>query len=263
MERRELDFLESLVKFSESKTVVEIGVLVGQMAVHLCRAANYNGGNYFGFDMWGQHGQISQFGQQGTKDAVEQRLREAGLHSFTLTQVDTINKRDEFDALLDKLCPNGIDFAFIDADHSYRGIANDFFAIYPRLTGSGVVAFHDVSIIDGCREFVHDLRTKYYDGTYDVVDFPFGFGERHCGVTILSKRGLPLTNFCIDEVCGSLSESHIIEQNEVDWLNKEKAGRPTMPKYFEGKLLLDNIGYYQRNKFEPIIKGVTKSKPAC
>jgi predicted O-methyltransferase YrrM len=241
----------SIVKLIEAKTVVEVGVQLGDVAVHLCRAAKYNGGKYYGFDIWSEHGLVNQFPMMGTKETVSVRLDDQGFTNFTLTQIDTINNRKGFDDELKSLCPNGIDFAFIDADHSYMGIANDFFAVYPLMNPTGVIAFHDTARIDGCREFIHDLRTKYNDGTFDVSDYPFGNYGRHCGITIITKRSHPNTDLGIDEICGSLSEAHEIEQNEIEWFKNEIKDKPQMPRYFEGNVRTDKIGYYpSRIKFD-------------
>lgn len=252
MERRELEFMESLVKFLEAKIIVEVGVQFGHMATHLCRAANYNNGKYYGFDIWSEHGMINQFGRMGSKEHVESLLKSNNLKDFELNQVDTLNKRNEFISHLQRISTNGINFVFIDADHSYKGIANDFFAVYPFLSNEGVIAFHDTLRIDGCREFILDLRTKYNDGTFDISDYPFGSGSRRCGVTLLTKKSFPNIPIGIDEVCGSISESHIIEQKEIEWYKKEIENKPSMPPIFNGEILLNKIGFYNRDKLNVI-----------
>lgn len=251
MERREFAFLEALAVFIEAKTIVEVGVQVGNMAVHLCRAAEKNTGNYYGFDLWGTHGLKSQFEAQGSLESVSGKLKAAGLSSYTLLQVDTLNKREHFIESLKSLCPNGIDFAFIDACHSYHGIANDFFAVYPMLNLGGVVVFHDTLRIDGCREFVLDLRTKYNNGFFDITDYPYGMGERRCGISVLTKRSFAQLNIGIDEICGSNSTPAEIEYREARWLASEVASAGgAMPSSFNEPILVSNLGYCTRNKFE-------------
>jgi hypothetical protein len=184
----------------------------------------------------------------GSKNNVSERLSQNGLKDFTLVQIDTINNRKGFDNELDRLCPNGIDFAFIDACHSYLGVSNDFFAIYPRLTPAGVIAFHDTLKIDGCRQFVFDLRTKYNDGTFDISDYPFGYGDRRCGVTLLTKRSYGVLPIGIDEICGSISDAHIIEHNDAEWRKSQvQIGNP-VPTQFNGNVLVNKIGYYPSRK---------------
>ena len=114
-----------------------------------------------------------------------------------------------------------IDLAFVDGCHSYVGIKNDFEVVYPRMSNIGTVVFHDTLMIDGCREFVYDLRNKFYDGSYDVIDFPFGHGVARCGVSILTKRSFAVSDREIDQICGSPSSADEIEINEARWLNKE------------------------------------------
>lgn len=251
MERNEFALLESLSIFIEAKTIVEVGVQFGNMAIYLCRAAQKNGGRYLGFDLWNTHGLKNQFEVAGSKESVAQKLTAHGLTSFDLIQIDTINDREHFIQALTSICSEGIDLAFIDACHSYKGIASDFFSVYPLLTKTGVVIFHDTLRIDGCREFVLDLRTKFYDGTFDLIDLPFGTGDRRCGISILSKRSFPTLSIGIDEVCGSISDAKTIELNEYEWYKSEMIGKPLMPKEFRGSIRLEDIGYCShRNKFE-------------
>lgn len=251
MERRECILLEALGVFIEAKTIVEVGVQLGNMSVYLCRAAQKNGGRYFGFDLWDTHGLKNQFEAAGSKDSVAQKLTAHGFVSFNLIQIDTINDRERFIQTLTSTCSDGIDLAFIDACHSYKGIANDFFSVYPLLTKTGMVVFHDTLRIDGCREFVLDLRTKFYDGTFDLMDLPFGTGDRRCGISILSKRSFPTLSIGIDEVCGSISDAKTIELNEYAWYKSDMLDKPSMPKEFSGSMCLEGIGYCShRNKFE-------------
>jgi predicted O-methyltransferase YrrM len=44
------------------------------------------------------------------------------------------------------MLPDIIDFAFIDGDHTYEGLATDWQALSPRLARSGVICLHDTSI---------------------------------------------------------------------------------------------------------------------
>ena len=252
MDRREFAFLETLVFFTEAKTVLEVGVQRGDMAVYLAKAADRNDGRYVGMDIWSQHGLKNQFEAIGSKDSVSKKLIAAGAKNFELVQIDTLNDKTTLNATLKSLFPDGIDFAFIDACHSYYGVASDFFSVYPFMSEVGVIAFHDTLRIDGCREFMLDLRTKYYDGTFDLIDFPFGSGSRRCGVSVLSKRAFPNLPLGIDEVCGSLNTARNIELKEVAWYEAEVAAVSASIEKFslvKEDLITDNIGFYNRKKF--------------
>ena len=215
-------FLASLAEFIQAKICVEIGVAHGATTKALCKYIKKNNGHVYGFDIWSTHGLVNQFQNIGSRESVTEMLKKNNLHNFTLTKIDVINNRSDFETNLDTLL-NGslIDFAFIDADHSYIGIKNDFEVVYPRLSPHGIIAFHDSLMIDGCREFVFDLRTKYFDGTFDMIDLPFGYGKRKVGLSLLVKRSYPTVDREIDEICGSISTPDEIEQNEVNWLNTE------------------------------------------
>ncbi len=216
-------FFASILNMIDAKTCIEIDVQTGKTTELMCEALS--DGHVYGFDNWDEHGLINQFKTQpySMKD-VENRLHKAELNNFTLTTMDTINDRPNFENKLDELLgSNKIDFAFIDADHSYIGVKNDFEVIYPRLKNSGIIAFHDTLMIDGCREFMLDLRTKYFDGTYDMIDMPFGkLGlAKQLGISLLVKRSFPLIDNAIFEICGSKSSPDQIEINESQWLKDE------------------------------------------
>lgn len=48
--------------------------------------------------------------------------------------------------------PNGIDFLFIDGDHTYEGVKQDFQSYAPWVNPGGLIAFHDI---------VEDNETRY------------------------------------------------------------------------------------------------------
>jgi hypothetical protein len=75
--------------------------------------------------------------------------------------------------------------------------------------------------IDGCREFVIDLRTKFNDGTFDVVDFPWGNGERRVGITLLVKRSYAPLNLPMDESTEIEQDWDRIYKKEQDWYSQE------------------------------------------
>jgi len=250
-DRKELVFLSTLAFFVNAKYIVEIGVHKGDMALHLCNIAQVNGGKYIGFDVWDTHGLKKQYESNISKELVAQKLIDNHLDRFELVQINTNDSKELFEQKLDELCPEGIDFAFIDACHSYYGIFNNFFSIYPRLSATGIIVFHDTVIIDGCREFILDLRTKFYDGTFDLIDLPYGNGRQHCGVSILSKRSFPLLPLGITEICGSISSPREIESREARWFEAETYKSILIPKVDKKSILLDKLGIYKkRKKFE-------------
>lgn len=216
------DYSNIIAEFAvlnNAKTIVEIGVNEGDTTLVLCEAAKITGGKVFGFDMWDTHGLFNQFKQSGDYDRVNSRLTSAGYNNFILNKQNTYDSN--FPNILKEMTNGSIDIAFIDGDHSYRGCLNDLQAVYPLLSNTGVVVFHDTQRIDGCREIIHDLRTKYYDGTYDIFDLGGGYGNRMMGISFLIKRQFPALQIPINQLCGSPSSADEIEKKEADWYSNE------------------------------------------
>ena len=147
--------------------------------------------------MWADHGLHNNYRQISSREKCDEYLKGQGLSNYALTQIDTSSP--EFVAKLDELGP--IDFAFIDGCHSYDGARRDFDLVYPRLSTPGIIAFHDTLRIDGCRRLIHDLRTELNDGTFDIVNFPFGNRERRVGISLLVKRTWAVLGMEVDEHC--------------------------------------------------------------
>lgn len=207
----------SLIKLNQLKTVVEIGVDMGSTTRYLCEATKYTGGTVYGYDNWGDYGPANSWHHCSSKEEIERLLERNNFNNFKLFKVDTFSQ--EFKELIQS--HKEIDFAFIDGDHSYDGIKSDFELVYPKLSYCGIIAFHDTLIVDGCREFILDLRSKYNDGTFDIVDFPFGNLARRVGISLLVKRNFIQSGIKIDAICGSNLTVDQIYEKERQWYQFE------------------------------------------
>jgi len=211
--------IAELILLNNSKTIVEIGVNKGETTLALCEAAVETGGHVYGFDMWDVHGLYNQFKKSGGYEETTNKLKKAGFNNFTLTVKNSFD--NDFPRFLKNKVGGTVDLAFIDGDHSYKGCLNDLKAIYPLLSPTGIVVFHDTQRIDGCREFMLDLRTKYFDGTYDVFDLFGGYKARNMGISFLIKRQFPILKIPINQLCGSPSTAYEIESKELGWYKNE------------------------------------------
>ncbi|MHA1592726.1 MAG: class I SAM-dependent methyltransferase [Candidatus Heimdallarchaeaceae archaeon] len=221
--RQELKVIEEIIVLNKFTKCVEIGIAKTEGTAHLCRAVSRVGeGKVLGFDMWDRSESSLQYKQIGDKDKAECLLKNQKFDNFQLYKLDTRLQFEEVAKILDQEMPEGIDFVFIDGDHSYLGIRNDFTLVYPRLTEIGIIAFHDTLRVDGCREFVLDLRTKFYDGTFDIVDFPFSVNKKRSGISFLVKTSYPVCNLPITQIHGSISNPDEVERNELHWFQKRK-----------------------------------------
>jgi hypothetical protein len=218
--------LESLVYLNQAKTIVEIGVAEAKSTDWLCRGAKLRGGFVYGYDLWDTHGLMNQFQHWSSKEKCEEYLRSKGHVNFELTKINS--RTPEFAELIKTKHPV-IDLAFIDGCHSYDGIKNDFDAIYPQLSECGVIVFHDTMSIDGCREFMIDLRTKFWDGTFDLITFPWGsmfysdgnVVNRRTGISVLAKRSFATLDLPIDEQCNLDEHFNDIYVKEEEWYEAE------------------------------------------
>jgi len=218
--------LESLVYLNQAQVIVEVGVAEAKSTDWLCRGAKLRGGKVYGYDLWDTHGLNNQFEHWSSKEKCEEYLYAKGHSNFELTQINS--RTPEFAELIKTKHPS-IDLAYIDGCHSYDGIKNDFDIIYPLLSECGVIVFHDTLKIDGCREFMIDLRTKFWDGTYDLITFPWGsmfysdgnVVNRRTGISVLTKRSFATLDLPIDEQCNPDEHFNDIYVKEEEWYEAE------------------------------------------
>jgi len=218
--------LESLVYLNQAQVIVEVGVAEAKSTDWLCRGAKLRGGKVYGYDLWDTHGLNNQFEHWSSKEKCETYLQSKGHTNFELTKINS--RTPEFAELIKTKHPS-IDLAYIDGCHSYDGIKNDFDIIYPLLSECGVIVFHDTLKIDGCREFMIDLRTKFWDGTYDLITFPWGsmfysdgnVVNRRTGISVLTKRSFATLDLPIDEQCNLDEHFNDIYVKEEEWYEAE------------------------------------------
>ena len=194
------ELISSLALFTQAQTIVEIGVQYANCTFHLCEAAERTGGFVFGYDAFepmkqGPYKSVSYGSLEKSKDKLKD------FNNFKLSKINTHTA--EFQELLKQDLQDTpgrnaeIDLAFVDGCHSYAGTIRDFENLYPYMAKTGIMVFHDTYSHLGLRKLNIDLRTIFYDGTYDVIELPFGYGNRRLGLTILVKRSYPLTHLGI------------------------------------------------------------------
>ncbi|MBW1798178.1 MAG: class I SAM-dependent methyltransferase, partial [Deltaproteobacteria bacterium] len=74
----------------------------------------------------------------------------------------------------------GLDFAFIDGDHTYEGVTSDFLNYGPLVRPGGIIVFHDILPCPELPEiqvfrFWREVREKY--NTKEIIG-PEGSGKR-------------------------------------------------------------------------------------
>ncbi len=230
------DLFFSLIRLSGAKTIVEVGCHAGNTTYPMCLAAKETGGHVHAFDAWSGHvykeGAIQTSwrkdsiwrGMRSKLDVMKSKVlasfKQRQVTNVTFYQLDTLRERDKFERMINGLPL--INFAFIDGCHTYEGVKNDFEVIYPRLSTAGMIAFHDTLWVDGVREFVLDLRCSGGDGTYDLIDLPWGLRKKRVGIGLLVKRSYPYVGVGIAQPQGSPSSSEEILARERAWYDAQR-----------------------------------------
>ena len=96
--------------------------------------------------------------------------------------------------------------------------------MYPFIVDDGSIMFHDSFNHIGVRKFILDLYQDLNDGTFDIINLPFGYGGARCGLTILTKRSYPLyKGNCNRSFVGDIPQlsNDEVHQEEKDWYKKQ------------------------------------------
>jgi len=137
--RFEIISLAKEAKAINPKTIVEIGTRKGGTLFTWCRFTKAS--KIISIDLQGGiHG--------GGYPAEKQKLYKYFLsdqpgREVLLIQNDS-HKQETLDELKKMLGNDPIDFLFIDGDHTYKGIKNDFEMYAPLVRKGGLIAFHDI-----------------------------------------------------------------------------------------------------------------------
>jgi predicted O-methyltransferase YrrM len=156
--KSELTSLCQTIKELNPKVIVEIGTANGGTLFFYTRVAKPekivsidlpSGSFGGGYPYW----KIPFFKALGKKHAVQ--LVRADSHSK-----ETLSKVKKH------LTDRKVDYLFIDGDHSYEGVKQDFLMYSPLVRKGGVVVFHDIVTVDpkiGCEvnKFWNEIKQDY------------------------------------------------------------------------------------------------------
>lgn len=128
--------LHGIVRAMKPETCVEIGTAHGHSACVIALALEQNlRGRLWAVDPHDTNA-WNDAGRSDTLTALRRNLRRVGVAH----RVEIVRQRTA-DAVAE--LPDGIDFAFIDGDHTYEGVKQDWEILRPRMRPFSVVAFHD------------------------------------------------------------------------------------------------------------------------
>ncbi|MEK7433802.1 MAG: class I SAM-dependent methyltransferase [Cyanobacteriota bacterium] len=157
---------EDRVLFEKAKnlpdysTIIEIGSFKGKSSVAMGYACEGTNKLIYCIDPW-----IAETYFEGTKHEKED------IYNIFLKNRNDNNLQDYLIDIKDYstvIMPNWkeiykkpADLVFIDGDHSFKGVTNDFIVAYPHVKEGGMMIFQDVATyFEGCEDFWYNIGSK-------------------------------------------------------------------------------------------------------
>ncbi len=144
-----------LYNSSDTITYVELGCYAGGSACLMLQRPNTN---VISIDL----------GTPMPKDVVYENVRKLNIHANLYTYIQGDSQSDEtYNKLISQI--GTIDILFIDADHSYQGVINDFLRYHDLVKSGGYIIFDDYNDYMHCPEVkpavtkLIEQHGKYYD----------------------------------------------------------------------------------------------------
>lgn len=155
--KREGPYLYSLAKIgSTNGVIVEIGSWKGRSTIWLAKGSEaVHGGKVYAIDPHVGSPELKELGYQEkhTLEEFSLNIRMAGVESVVKPVVKT-----SVDAMKDWSLPIGL--LWIDGDHEYESVKEDFFGWEPYVVEGGIIALHDTYGWEGVRRIVDDEILK-------------------------------------------------------------------------------------------------------
>jgi predicted O-methyltransferase YrrM len=183
--------LQALIRNIQPETVVEAGTALGASTIWLSSGLQANGrGALWTYDLFVPPKDPDRHDHplfNPPFENVAQRLTDAGVRELvTMRRGDSAANIAEDAATLRER--GGVQFAFIDGDHSPKGILADFAQLEPLLAVGGYLVLHDVypdlSHQVGPRWLLDNL-TEHARGRYEVCDLYLA--QTNYGMTVLRR----------------------------------------------------------------------------
>jgi len=153
------DFIATLASIYKPKVYVELGLYTGET---ISKTQPYFQKGY-GIDM-------------NPNDSLEQLKKCSNLEIIYTTTNHFFESFQE-----------GIDMAFIDADHCYESVLVDFENVFKRLNPGGIILLHDTD-----PESNHLMNPGYCGDSYKIVHYLENHFEINCTTLPLTEAGLTI-----------------------------------------------------------------------
>lgn len=166
--------LETLFKLAESlpqkSNVVEIGSYLGASTCFLAAGLESKKGKIICIDTW--KNETMPNGIRDTYKKFCNNTLPAKVKIIKIRKKSTLINKNEL--------PKKIHLAFIDGDHSYRIVKNDFNKIKDLIAKDGIVAFHDIIAFDGVAKAVGEILKDRKWKAFKLVENLFCIKKTFC-----------------------------------------------------------------------------------
>lgn len=151
-------FAMFMVDILRPRTIVELGVYSGVSYCAFCQAVKELNLNTrcFAIDTWQGDGNSGPYGPE-----ILSNLRE--YHDPLYENFSSLIQ-STFDNALSQFENDTIDLLHIDGFHSYESVKHDFESWLPKMSGRGVVLFHDINVRDpgfGVWKLWEEIKLRY------------------------------------------------------------------------------------------------------
>lgn len=153
-----IPFAAALIDLLRPRTIVELGVHLGDSYCAFCQAVEFLKlpTRCFGIDLWEGDPHAGFYGPDILADLRAHHDPRYGSFS-TLLQMD-------FDAAQPHFDDHSIDLIHIDGYHAYEAVHHDFESWLPKMSSHGVMLFHDATVRErnfGVQRFWEEVASSY------------------------------------------------------------------------------------------------------
>jgi hypothetical protein len=134
------DMWRQVLEVTNSKTIVEVGVWKGEFAKYVLEECKHIE-RYYMIDPWGTLPDWNKPYNVETKLFDEVYKEAMSVTAFASDRVVVLRGRTK--EVIDKIPDESLDFAYIDGDHTLRGITIDLIKLLPKMKEGGLIAGDD------------------------------------------------------------------------------------------------------------------------
>lgn len=191
------DLWSEFINNYQLKNIVEIGVYIGEFAKIILRSSKCIE-KYYMIDPWKNLENWNK--PSNVKTSMFESFYQKTMDKTEFAKEKRIVLRGKTTEVIDEINDNSIDFAYIDGDHTLKGITIDLIKVYPKIKYGGWIAGDDL-----CKSIWQ--HNKKYEPTL-VFPFVLYFAE----AMSLKIFALPYNQFLIHK--------EISDYKFIDMINK-------------------------------------------